>query len=121
VAGKTSYSLLRMLRFAFDAITSFSIVPLRLASLCGVVVGVLGILGLIYTLGSWAFGSVVQGWTSLATVVLIIGGVQLLVLGVFGEYLGRLYLETKRRPLFVIESVIVGQASGTNVPDPLTH
>lgn len=106
-AGDTGYSLRRMVRFALDAITSFSIVPLRLASFAGMTVGALGLLGLLYTIGSWAFGSVVQGWTSVATLVLLIGGVQLMVLGVFGEYLGRLYLEAKRRPLFVVDQVLV--------------
>lgn len=110
VAGQTAYPLLKMLRFAFDAITSFSIVPLRIASWCGLVSGILGLLGLIYTVGSWAAGSVVRGWTSVATLILIIGGVQLLLLGVFGEYLGRLYLEAKRRPLYVVDSVLTGTA-----------
>jgi dolichol-phosphate mannosyltransferase len=111
VAGETGYSLMQMVRFAMDAVTSFSVLPLRLASLFGMFIGVLGILGLAYTLGSWAFGSVVQGWTSVATIVLIIGGVQLVLLGVFGEYLGRLYLEAKRRPLYVVESVIAQDAT----------
>lgn len=106
VAGETGYPFVKMVRFAMDAITSFSVLPLRLASLFGVFIGVLGILGLAYTLGSWAFGFVVQGWTSVATIVLIIGGVQLILLGVFGEYLGRLYLEAKRRPLYVIDTVL---------------
>lgn len=105
-AGETGYSLGKMLRFALDAVTSFSTLPLRLASLAGMTLGVLGLLGLLYTLGSWAFGSVVQGWTSVATLVLLIGGVQLMVLGVFGEYIGRLYMEAKRRPLFVVDRVL---------------
>jgi dolichol-phosphate mannosyltransferase len=110
-AGETGYPLSKMMRFALDAITSFSIVPLRFASIFGAVVGFLGILGLFYTVGSWAFGSVVQGWTSMATLMLIIGGVQLMVLGVFGEYLGRLYIEAKRRPLFVVDQVVTGAAA----------
>ncbi len=105
-AGKTGYSFVKMLRFAIDAITSFSIVPLRIASLVGLTIGGIGVLGLLYTIGSWAFGLVVQGWTSVATLVLLIGGVQLMVLGVFGEYLGRLYIEAKRRPLFVVDCVL---------------
>ncbi len=59
-----------------------------------------------YTLGSWASGHVVEGWTSLLTVVLILGSTQLILFGLLGEYVGRLYLETKRRPLFVIDQVL---------------
>jgi polyisoprenyl-phosphate glycosyltransferase len=113
-AGETGYPSSKMMRFALDAITSFSIIPLRFASVFGAVVGALGILGLFYTFGSWIFGSVVQGWTSVATIMLIIGGVQLMVLGVFGEYLGRLYLEAKRRPLFVVDQVVTGGARLTD-------
>ncbi len=109
-AGDSGYPLARMLRFALDAITSFSIVPLRLASVAGLTLGMAGLLGLLYTIGSWAFGSVVEGWTSVATLVLLIGGVQLMVLGVFGEYLGRLYLEAKQRPLFVVDRVLQAPA-----------
>jgi dolichol-phosphate mannosyltransferase len=112
-AGATHYPLLRMLRLATDAVTSFSIVPLRAASAFGLMLGAVGMAMLAYTLGSWALGEVVSGWTSLATIVLIIGSAQLLVLGVFGEYLGRLYMEAKRRPLFVIESVVGGAAEFT--------
>jgi dolichol-phosphate mannosyltransferase len=107
-AGATGYSLWKMLLLALDAITSFSIMPLRIASLVGSIAGLFGLLGLFYTLGSWWFGSVVQGWTSVASVVLVIGGAQLMLLGVFGEYLGRLYLETKRRPLFVVDRIVAG-------------
>ncbi len=111
-AGETGYPLLKMVRFALDAVTSFSILPLRLASLVGALVGVLGLFGLAYSLGSWALGAAVAGWTSLVTLVLVIGGVQLMVLGIFGEYLGRLYLEAKRRPLFVVDRVVVKARAG---------
>ena len=104
--GVTGYSLVKMLRFACDAITSFSVLPLRLASFAGGTAGVLGLLGLVYTLSSWLVGATVAGWTSVATLILIIGGIQLLMLGIFGEYLGRLYMEAKRRPLFVVDSVL---------------
>lgn len=105
-AGGTGYSLLKMLRFAADAITSFSILPLRLASFAGAMTGGLGLLGLAYTIGGWLLGRNIQGWTSVASLILIMGGVQLFMLGIFGEYLGRLYMEAKRRPLFVINSVL---------------
>jgi len=109
-AGASNYSLARMIGLAFDALTSFSIAPLRLASFLGVVVGTLGLLMLGYTLGSWALGHVVAGWTSLTTVVLILGSMQLILFGLLGEYVGRLYLETKRRPLFVIDQILTQEA-----------
>lgn len=105
-AGASNYSLAKMMGLAFDALTSFSIMPLRLASYLGLALGVLSILALGYTLGSWATGHVVEGWTSLLTVVLILGSTQLILFGLLGEYVGRLYLETKRRPLFVIDQVL---------------
>jgi glycosyltransferase involved in cell wall biosynthesis len=105
-AGVTGYPLSKMIRFALDAITSFSIVPLRVASALGVLLGIGGLLMLSYTLGSWLFGSTVTGWTSLTTIILVIGSVQLVVCGVLGEYLGRLYIEAKHRPLYVIESIV---------------
>jgi dolichol-phosphate mannosyltransferase len=104
-AGTTHYPLLKMLRFAVDAITGFSVTPLRTAAWLGVALGLCSFLMLIYTLGSWVLGRTIDGWTSLTTIVLVIGATQLLTLGVIGEYLGRLYLEVKRRPLYIIESV----------------
>jgi polyisoprenyl-phosphate glycosyltransferase len=104
-AGETKYPVLKMMRFAVDAITGFSIVPLRVASVLGMVMGVISLLMLSYTLGSWALGRIVEGWTSLSTIVLIVSSVQLLVLGILGEYLGRLYMQSKERPLFIIDTV----------------
>jgi polyisoprenyl-phosphate glycosyltransferase len=105
-AGESNYPLARMVGLAFDALTSFSIMPLRLASYLGLVLGGVSLLMVGYTLGSWALGHVVEGWTSLLTVVLILGSTQLILFGLLGEYVGRLYLETKRRPLFVIDQVL---------------
>jgi polyisoprenyl-phosphate glycosyltransferase len=105
-SGESNYPLARMVGLAFDALTSFSIMPLRFASYLGLALGVLSILALGYTLGSWATGHVVEGWTSLLTVVLILGSTQLILFGLLGEYVGRLYLETKRRPLFVIDQIV---------------
>jgi polyisoprenyl-phosphate glycosyltransferase len=107
-AGTTAYSLGKMLRLAFDAITGFSIMPLRLASYLGVAMGCGSIAMIAYTLMSWVTHSAVAGWTSLTTIVLAIGSTQLLVLGVFGEYLGRMYVETKGRPLYVVDTAISG-------------
>jgi polyisoprenyl-phosphate glycosyltransferase len=105
-AGTTNYPLSKMLRFAFDAITGFSVKPLRLASWLGLCAGFGGFLVILYVLGSWILGRAVEGWTSLMVVTLLLGSSQLLVVGLLGEYLGRLYLESKGRPLFVIESIL---------------
>jgi polyisoprenyl-phosphate glycosyltransferase len=118
-AGTTGYSLGKMIRFAFDAITGFSIMPLRLASYLGVAMGFASVAMIGYTILSWALHSAVAGWTSLTTIVLVIGSTQLLVLGVFGEYLGRMYIETKHRPLYVIENA-VGQALPDSRSEPGT-
>jgi glycosyltransferase involved in cell wall biosynthesis len=104
-AGETKYPLAKMLRFALDAITGFSVRPLRLASYLGVGFGFAGLLTLFYVFFSWLRGATVQGWTSLIAVVLVLGSAQLLVLGVLGEYIGRLYIESKRRPLYVIQDI----------------
>ena len=108
--GNSNYSLGRMFGLAFDALTSFSIMPLRLASYLGIILGFLSLLMLGYTLGSWAFGHVVEGWTSLSTLILVLGSMQLILFGLLGEYVGRLYLESKRRPLFVIDEIRTGEA-----------
>ena len=116
LSGTSNYPLAKMVGLAFDAMTSFSIMPLRLASILGLVLGILSLLMLGYTLGSWALGHVVEGWTSLLTVVLILGSTQLILFGLLGEYVGRLYLETKRRPLFVIDQVLT-----QNTPAPAPY
>ena len=113
LTGVSKYPLKKMLLLAVDAVTSFSILPLRVASLAGLVVGVFGLLLLGYTLASWMLGHVVQGWTSIAAIVLILGSVQLFVLGVFGEYLGRMYIEVKRRPLYIVREIARGGRSVT--------
>lgn len=109
-AGTTHYPLAKMLHLAVDAMTSFSVIPLRFASHLGMAFGVLGFLALCHVLFSWVAGNVLPGWTSLAAIVLILGSVQLLVLGIFGEYLGRMYMEAKRRPLYIVDEVARGSS-----------
>lgn len=104
-AGATKYPLRKMIRFAADAITGFSVAPLRLSlyfSLWSVLLAIL--LGL-YALWQWFTGVAVPGWTSIAIIVLAFGSMQMLCLGIMGEYLGRIYAQSKQRPLFVIRSV----------------
>jgi polyisoprenyl-phosphate glycosyltransferase len=119
-AGETHYPLKKMVLLALDAMTSFSVVPLRFASHLGLTFGALGAAMLVYTLLAWSFGWVVQGWTSLATIILILGSAQLFVLGIFGEYLGRMYMETKRRPLFIVNEVATNGRLDA-LPDPRRH
>ena len=105
-AGQTKYPLSKMIRFAIDAITGFSVRPLRIASYMGVLSGLAALLLLLYVLIHYFTGFSVEGWTSLAVIVLLLGSAQLMVAGVIGEYLGRLYVESKGRPLFIIQEVV---------------
>ena len=105
-AGETKYPFRKMLLLAVDAITGFSVVPLRIASTLGLLVSTLAILLAVVFFFAWLAGSVVPGWTSLALIVLLLGGVQLIVVGILGEYVGRLYMQSKQRPIFVIEDVL---------------
>lgn len=105
-AGDTKYPLSKMIRFAIDAITGFSVRPLRMASYFGIGFGVATLLLLVYVFVHYFTGRSIEGWTSLAVIVLALGSVQLFVAGVMGEYLGRLYVESKGRPLFIIQEVV---------------
>lgn len=103
LAGETKFSLLKMMRFATDGIVSFSTMPLKLASYLGFAVSGISIMGILVALYARLFGkNWVQGWTSLVVAVLFLGGVQLICLGIIGEYVGRTYGESKRRPLYVV-------------------
>jgi glycosyltransferase involved in cell wall biosynthesis len=102
-AGVTKYPLRKMLRFAADGILSFSIKPLQLSIALGLIAAALALVGIAYALFMRIFTSVwVEGWTALMIAVLFMGGVQLLCLGILGEYVGRIYSEVKRRPLYVV-------------------
>lgn len=106
LAGETHYTLRKMLRFAVDAVTSFSIRPLTFARTLGLVTAGLALVLFVYSIVSWLVFQTAPGWTSIMAGVALLGGVQLLVLGIIGEYLGRLYDQSKGRPLFIIESVL---------------
>jgi glycosyltransferase involved in cell wall biosynthesis len=117
-AGSSQYPLSRMMILALDALTGFSTAPLRIASYVGFLVGVLGLLMLVYTLGSWATGHVVDGWTSLTTIVLILGSLQLILFGLLGEYIGRMYIELKQRPLFTIDRIVTHNTESLTMAQP---
>lgn len=102
-AGTTKYPLRKMFRYAADGILSFSIKPLQLSIALGLVAAALALIGMAYALFMRIFTNTwVEGWTALMMAVLFMGGVQLLCLGILGEYVGRIYSEVKRRPLYVI-------------------
>lgn len=101
--GQTKFTFRKMLRFALEGITSFSYVPLQLASLLGVLCATMAFLMLIYVFASKFFDhQVVRGWTSQMAITIFLGGIQLLMIGVLGEYLGRLVTEQKKRPLYIV-------------------
>lgn len=102
LAGESHYSFLKMLGFAADGITSLSIKPIRLITLFGALVSLLSFVMGVWSLVSWIRGTVVPGWTSEVLCVCFLGGIQLLSLGVIGEYIGKIYLEVKRRPRAII-------------------
>jgi glycosyltransferase involved in cell wall biosynthesis len=102
-AGESKYGLRRMILFAWDGMVSFSSFPLRVASVLGVCVSILGWLYLVYVLAIKLFTDrAVPGWTSVTAAVLLLGGAQLVFLGVLGQYVGRMYDDVKQRPLFLI-------------------
>ena len=104
-AGETKYPLKKMLRFAFDALTGFSSAPLKLASHAGLLLSLSSVLLILYIAWAWLSGQNIQGWTSLMLVVVVLGAVQMFVLALMGEYIGRLYNESKRRPLYIVQEI----------------
>ncbi len=105
-AGESKYPLKKMLSFAFDGITSFSVTPIRLISSLGAIVCVIAVIMAIYTLYEKFIGNTDAGWASLMMSIWFIGGVQLLSIGLIGEYVGKMYKEVKRRPRYIIEAYI---------------
>ncbi|HSQ68146.1 MAG TPA: glycosyltransferase family 2 protein [Polyangiaceae bacterium] len=102
-AGETKYPLRKMLRFAIDGITSFSVVPLRLATWLGVTMSVLSVLYAIWAMiVHFGLHGTVPGWTATVVLIALLSSVQLLMIGILGEYVGRIYEEVKRRPLYVV-------------------
>lgn len=105
-AGESKYPLKKMLSFAMEGITSLSIKPIRMITALGVGIFTVSIIMLIYFLIRHFMGATVQDWTSIVVSVWAIGGLQLLSIGVIGEYIGKIYLETKRRPNFIVETYL---------------
>ena len=105
-AGESKYPLKKMISFALDGITSFSIKPIRFITGLGVCIFVISLLMLLYFLIVHWTGHTVAGWTSIMVSVWAIGGLQLLAIGIIGEYIGKTYMETKKRPRFIIEEYL---------------
>jgi dolichol-phosphate mannosyltransferase len=106
-AGETKYPLRKMLRFAIDGITSFSILPLRFSTYLGMVMSVASVGVILYALVSkYLYHQAVPGWTALMIIVTIFSSAQLLMIGILGEYVGRIYEEVKRRPLYVVGETV---------------
>jgi len=112
-AGESKYPLRKMVRFATDGILSFSTKPLQVSVGFGMLCASLALLGILYALGLRLFTNVwVEGWTALMIAVLFIGGVQLICVGILGEYVGRIYSEVKKRPLYIVQEYLGFQQSG---------
>ncbi|MBB5577956.1 MULTISPECIES: glycosyltransferase family 2 protein [Rhizobium] len=105
-AGATKYPLRKMINFAIDAITSFSTVPLRISTWLGMVTAATAIMLLLYTLARWIESETIVGWSSIMAAITAFSAIQLICIGIIGEYIGRLVQENKRRPMFVIENLI---------------
>ncbi|MEK7597135.1 MAG: glycosyltransferase family 2 protein [Patescibacteria group bacterium] len=107
-SGQTHYGFFKMLNFALEGITSFSIKPLRIATYFGFMSGVLGFLGIIYELIRKAISpqSFVIGWAGLFTAIMFLGGIQLVTIGIIGEYIGKIYQEVQKRPKYLIKEKI---------------
>ncbi|MDO4805250.1 MAG: glycosyltransferase family 2 protein [Lachnospiraceae bacterium] len=103
LAGESRYPLAKMMALAFDGITSLSIRPIRFITGCGAFFALVSMILIIYVLVSFFSGNTVPGWSSNLISVCLIGGIQLISLGVIGEYIGKIYLETKHRPRYIIE------------------
>jgi len=106
LAGKTKYPFRKMFEFAIDGLTSFSVVPLRICSVVGLLVSLIALLMLSWSLIVKIFGGAIPGWTSTVAPLYLLGGVQLLFLGIVGEYIGKIYTEVKNRPRYIVQETI---------------
>jgi glycosyltransferase involved in cell wall biosynthesis len=115
IAGKSHYPLSKMLALALDGITSMSTKPIRLITGFGCVVAVISFIGVIWSIVSYFLGSTVTGWSSMVCILCFLGGIQLLGIGIIGEYVGKTYMETKHRPRYIISEKTWEDPDDTNV------
>jgi dolichol-phosphate mannosyltransferase len=112
-AGESKYSLGKLIGLAMNGVVSSSLKPLAFATFVGAITAGIGVLLLAYVIYSWLFvGRTPQGWASLLISVVFMGGLQLMVLGIMGEYLGRIHEQTRNRPMFLVDKVVGGEESG---------
>ena len=111
IAGESHYPLSKMLSLAFDGITSLSVKPIRFITGFGVLVAAVSFLGVVWAIAEAILGATVSGWASTTCIVCFVSGVQLICLGVIGEYIGKIYMETKRRPRYIISDRTWNQSS----------
>ena len=107
VAGESKYPLKKMLKFAMEGITSFSVKPLKMITSIGFVMSLFSFIILIYALIVKAIGNTVPGWTFITISIWLVAGIQMLSIGIIGEYIGKIYNETKKRPRYIIEDVLI--------------
>ena len=118
-AGETKYPLKKMVRFALDGIVSFSHFPLQLATYCGFAVSGLSFLGILWVLYQRIFAhDTIAGWASMMAIMLFLGGLQLITLGIIGEYIGRIYDEVKQRPLYLVQEHLDRGSARESLPPP---
>ena len=118
-AGTTNYPLRKMLMFALDAATSFSTVPLRIATYLGGLFCAISAIGIVYAIVSFFIGTTVAGWTSVLILLLLVAGVQLFIMGIIGEYVGRLYMQSKARSLFIVKEIVAGPVVKDGLASPV--
>lgn len=118
-AGESKYPLKKMISFALEGITSFSVKPLKMISALGIIISLCSTLGLLYALISKLCGAAVPGWTAIVCSIWLLGGVQLLCLGVLGGYVGKIYQEVKARPRYIIEEKRICMPAETRKPEQL--
>lgn len=106
LAGESKYPFFKMLSFALDGITSFSVQPLRVLTIIGGIISLVSLIFGIWALVNYFVGGTISGWTSIVVPMYFLGGVQILGLGILGEYIGKIYKETKNRPRYFIDSII---------------
>lgn len=116
-AGESKYPLGKMLTFAMEGVTSLSVKPIRMITIGGMLVSVVSLIMLIKSFADYFHGNVVPGWTSMMVSIWVLGGLQLMAIGVIGEYIGKTYMETKRRPKYMIETVILNETGKTSKSD----
>ena len=106
IAGESKYTLGKMISLALDGITSFTVKPIRMITAVGFIIAIISFIGIIWSVIARIAGDTVSGWASTVAIICFLGGIQILSIGVIGEYIGKIYLETKRRPRYVVEQEI---------------